>query len=82
MEKFKTEGTCVYLWLIHVFVWQKPTQYYKANILQLKMFLKYHREIKPFRLSVRSRRITISMTTQRYPSPRSHFIFLSCLMQK
>ena len=27
---------CVYLWLIQVDVWQKPIQYYKAIILQLK----------------------------------------------
>ena len=27
----------VYLWLIHVDVWQKPTQYCKAIILQLKV---------------------------------------------
>ena len=27
----------VYLWLIHVDVWQKPTQYFKAIILQLKI---------------------------------------------
>ena len=27
----------VYLWLIPVDVWQKPTQYYKAIILQLKI---------------------------------------------
>ena len=31
------EGTYVYLWLIHVDVWQKPTQYYKAIILRLKI---------------------------------------------
>ena len=31
---------CVYLWLIHVDVWQKPTQYCKAIILQLKINLK------------------------------------------
>jgi len=24
------------VWLIHIDVWQKPTQYYKATILQLK----------------------------------------------
>ena len=30
------EGTYVYLRLIHVEVWQKPTQYCKAIILQLK----------------------------------------------
>ena len=38
--KFKTEGTYVYLQLIHVDVWQKPTQHYKAIILQLKINIK------------------------------------------
>ena len=28
----------IYLWLIHVDVWQKPTQYCKTIILQLKKF--------------------------------------------
>ena len=31
------EGTCVYLGLIHVDAWQKPAQYCKALILQLKI---------------------------------------------
>ena len=31
-ESFKTEGIYVYLWLIHVDEWQKPTQYGKAII--------------------------------------------------
>ena len=31
--RFKKEGTCVYLRVIHVDVWQKPTQYCKAIIL-------------------------------------------------
>ena len=35
--KFKREGTYVYLWLIHVDVGQKPTQYCKAVILRLKI---------------------------------------------
>ena len=35
-ERFKGEGTYVYLWLIHVVVWQKPTQYCKTIALQLK----------------------------------------------
>ena len=41
-EGFKKEGTHVYLWLIHADVWQKPAQYCKAIILQLKIntFLK------------------------------------------
>ena len=38
--RFKKEGTYMYLWLIHVGVWQKPTQYCKAIILQLKINFK------------------------------------------
>ena len=39
--RFKTEGIYVYLWLIHVDVWQKSTQYCKAIILLFKInFLK------------------------------------------
>ena len=34
--RFKREVAYVYLWLIHVDVWQKPIQFCKANILQLK----------------------------------------------
>ena len=36
-RRFKRKGTYVYLWVIHVDVWQKPTQHYKAIILQLKI---------------------------------------------
>ena len=35
--RFKREGMYIYLWLIHVNVWQKPTQYYKAIILPFKI---------------------------------------------
>ena len=35
--RFKREGTHAYPWLTHVGVWQKPTQYCKAIILQLKL---------------------------------------------
>ena len=35
--RFKTEGTYVHLWLIHIDVWQKSTQYCKAIILQLNI---------------------------------------------
>ena len=35
--RFKRERTYIYLWLIHVNVWQNPAQYYKAIILQLKI---------------------------------------------
>ena len=34
---FLREGTYVYLWLIHVNIWQKPIQYCKAIILQSKI---------------------------------------------
>ena len=34
--RFKREGIYVYLWLIHVDVWQKTTKFCKAIILQLK----------------------------------------------
>ena len=34
--RFKREGTYMYLWLIHVDGWQKPTKFRNAVILQLK----------------------------------------------
>ena len=34
--EFRTWGTHVYLWPVHVGVWQKPSQYCKVIILQLK----------------------------------------------
>ena len=42
-RSFQRERTYVYLWLIHVDVWQKPSQYCKVIILQLKIntFKKY-----------------------------------------
>ena len=36
----RMEGTPVYLWLTHVDVWQKPSQYCKVIILQLKQIIK------------------------------------------
>jgi len=45
--------TCL-LWLTHVVVWQKPTQYCKAIILQLKInFLKKLKKEKPVELTIR-----------------------------
>ena len=35
--RFKREGIYVYLWLIHVDIWQKPSQYCKEIILQLNI---------------------------------------------
>ena len=37
----------LYLWLIHVDVWQKPTQYHKAIILQLKIISLKRKKKKP-----------------------------------
>jgi len=37
---FRTEETYMYFWLIHVVVWQKPTQYCKAIILQFKKMVR------------------------------------------
>ena len=34
--ELRRDGTYAYAWHIHVDLWQKPTQYYKAIILQLK----------------------------------------------
>ena len=49
--RFKRDGACVYLGLIHADVRQRPTQYCKAIILQLKnKFKKVARE-SPFVLS-------------------------------
>ena len=36
-RKFRREETRVYLWLTHVDVWQRPTQYCGAGIPQLKI---------------------------------------------
>ena len=41
--RFKRKSTYVYLWLIHVDVWQKPSQYYKVITLQFKIKLKKKR---------------------------------------
>ena len=35
-QRIKREGTYMYLWLIHIDVWQKPTQFCKTIILQKK----------------------------------------------
>ena len=39
-RRFKREGIYVYLWVIHVEVWQKTSKLCKAIILQLKNILK------------------------------------------
>ena len=46
--RFKREGAYVYLWLIHVDIWQKTTKLCKAIILQLKKNKKEIRECNSF----------------------------------
>ena len=53
--RFRREGIYVCLWLIHVDVWQKPTQYYKAIIFQLKI-----NKLKEKVLSVETAQVSIS----------------------
>ena len=45
--RFKREGVYLYLWLTHVAIWQKPTQYRKAIILQLKINLSIKNRKEP-----------------------------------
>ena len=44
--RFKREGTYVYVWLIHIEVWQKTAKFCKAIILQWKIN-KYIKHFKP-----------------------------------
>ena len=51
---FKREGSYVYLWLIHVDIWQKPIQYCKAIIFQSKISNQKKKFSVPFSLSFSS----------------------------
>ena len=44
--RFKREETYVYLWLIQVDVWQKPMQYCKVIMLQLRIYTFFKKEKK------------------------------------
>ena len=50
---FRTGGTHVHPWLIHVDVWQNPPQYYKVISLQLKL-INFKKERKETTLSSRT----------------------------
>ena len=45
---FQREGTRVYLWLIPVVEWQKPTQYCRTIIPQLKLKNKFKNGDDPY----------------------------------
>ena len=53
----KMEETHVYLWPIHIDVWQKPSQYCKLIILQLKLInlKKTHKKTKTVASKLRSK---------------------------
>ena len=83
-RKFKMEGIYVYLWLIHVDVWQKPKQYCKAIILQLKMnkfffFLRLKKKY-PQKSHPHSQSSTLSMRATCFSLNRS--IFSSFFLHK
>ena len=73
--KFKEEGTYVYLWLIHVDVWQKPTQYCKAIILQLKI-----NKLKKKRSRVRSSVMTKQREKGLFEVPCTFKIWGCCFL--
>ena len=64
---FQREGTYVYLWLMHVDVWQKPIQYCKAIILPLK--------INKLRENKQTKK-TVYLPHQRVASVRAETLFL------
>ena len=51
-QRFKGEGTYIYLWLIHVVIWQKPSQFCKAIILQLKQKNKYIKKFSVLKIEI------------------------------
>ena len=61
---FQREGTYVYLWLMHVDVRQKPTQYCNAIILQLKIN------------KLRGKKITVHLPHQGVASVKAETLFL------
>ena len=44
-ERFKRNWTCVYVWLIHVDVWQKPTQHCSYTSIKKKKKLDFPKPI-------------------------------------
>ena len=61
--RFKRERTYAPLWLIHVDVWQKATQFYKAIILQLKTKFKIFLNMETKILLKKKKKKEISLQT-------------------
>jgi len=66
---FKTEGTYVYLLLIHDVVWQKPTQYYQAIIFQIKIKVR----------TVKKKKISNDISLMKYCFPVARRGLLGCV---
>ena len=66
-RRFKREGTYRFLWLIHVDIWQKSTQYCQEIILQLrinkfklkKQLYSSNQQIVSYRITVKSKIINM-----------------------
>ena len=70
-------------WLIHVDIWQKPTQHCKAIILQLKInkFFKFKKKKKDWR-SLHLGKDRARICTQACPHPKFHVLPTSLSTQK
>ena len=60
----------IYLWLINIVVWQKPTQYCKAIILQLQI----NKLIKQEKTTKRSQETILHMDITRWSIPKSDWL--------
>ena len=68
MKEIKNLHRYLYLWLIHVDVWQKPTQHCKAIILQLKKSKQKKKNLHGTFLSVQWVRRHLAMQVTRFQS--------------
>ena len=74
-ERFKREETYVHLWLIHVDVWQKPSQHCKVTLLQLKIKQK---TVKKLNTKSRGRRSHTNMPWGGKQELTLRIIFTDC----
>ena len=76
-RRFKREWTDVCLWLIHVDVWQKPTQNCKEIILQLKIYKLMFLQRKLLKyLHSHECRVKTLLGSEKYPRWRASYIAL------
>ena len=91
----QSEGTCMYIWVIHTDVWQKPTQYCKAITLQLKINILILKMSPPQKVKRATRILTSrkdvcltqhvpnSFCHSHYVAPRREAVFRrSCLQRQ